>query len=136
MLLAWNTAQGSIYTPQECRAVEIDPGVFRVICSTGHRDAATQTVDSPPVPTDLIAVVTADGISEMTFRYGSLDFNHVGDPFTAWMGVNHSSYLEDIGFGNWATVEEAKANGLLTAQYAAEWATYLTENGCTYLDGC
>ncbi len=55
-----------------------------------------------------------------------------------WMAVNHPDIVEadTVEFGNWDTVEEATANGLLTAQYAVEWATYLTENGCTYLDGC
>jgi len=139
MQLAWNSAQGSVWTPQDCSVNEMDPGVSaRVTCSTGHRDAPTQAVDSPPVSTNLIVVVTADGISEMTFRYGTLDFSHVGDPFSAWMAVNYPEIVEagTVEFGNWDTVEEAKANGLLTAQYAAEWATYLTENGCTYLDGC
>ena len=139
MLLAWNTAQGSIYTPQECSVNEIDPGVSaRVSCSTGHRDAPTQAVDSPPVPTTVVATVTSEGISEITFGYGVLDFTLVGEPFTAWMAANHPEIVAagTVEFGNWATVEEAKANGLLTAQYAAEWAIYLTENGCTYLDGC
>ena len=139
MLLAWNTAQGSVWTPQECSADEIDPGVsFTVTCSTGHRDAPTQAVDSPPVPTNLVAVVTADGISEITFGYGALDFTYVGGPSTVWMVANHPEIVEagTIAFGNWDTVEEARANGLLTAQYAAEWATYLTENDCTFLDGC
>jgi hypothetical protein len=94
---------------QECSANEIDPGASAsVICSTGHRDTPTQAVDSLPVPTDLIAVVTADGISEMAFRYGSLDCNHVGDPLTAWMGVNHSDNLEDIEFGIWPPSKKQK----------------------------
>ena len=54
------------------------------------------------------------------------------------MAANHPEIVEagTVGFGTWGTVEEARANGRLTDEYAAEWATYLTENGCTYLDGC
>jgi len=32
------------------------------------------------------------------------------------------------------SAEEARQNGLLTAQYSAEWADYLTTNSCTFLD--
>ena len=137
MLLAWNTAQGSTYTPQECSVSEDDPGVsVTVTCSTGSRDAPTQAVDSPPVPTNVVAIVTTEGITDIRFRYSEPDFNHVGTPMRVWMIVNHPEIVEagTFGFGNWATLEEATENGLLTAQYAAEWATYLTENDCTYLD--
>ena len=86
----------------------------------------------------MVAIVTAEGINEIRFDYGQPDFNHVKGPFTVWMLGNHFEIAEagGVGFGSWATVEEAKENGLLTAQYAAEWATYLIENDCTYLDGC
>jgi len=137
MFLAWNTAQGSNYTPQECSVDEIDSGVsVTVTCSTGSRDGLGQAVDSPPVATDLVVVVTAEGISEISFEYERSGFTQVGGRFSNWMAVNHPEIVEagTVGFGNWATVEEARANGLLTAQYGAEWATYLTENGCTYRD--
>ncbi len=52
------------------------------------------------------------------------------------MTVNHPEDLEAVGFGNWTTVEEAEQNGVLIAQYAAEWATYLNDNDCGYSDGC
>ena len=141
MRLAWNTAQGVVFTPQECSANEIDPGVSATVtCSSGNRDALTQAVGAPPVPTNMVAIVTAEGINEIRFDYGQPDFNHVKGPFTIWMLGNHFEIAEaggvGFGFGSWATVEEAKENGLLTAQYAAEWATYLIENDCTYLDGC
>ncbi len=139
MHLASNTAQGTVWTPQNCLTNETDPSVsVLVTCSTGNRGVLVQAVDSPPVPTALIFVVTAEGISDISFVYGQPDFNGVGGPFSVWMVANHFEIVEagTIAFGNWDTVEEARANGLLTAQYAAEWATYLTENGCTYLDGC
>ena len=140
MLLAWNTAQGTVWTPQDCSVTEVEPGVSAtVICLAGNRDALTQAVDAPPVEVRVFAVVTAEGINELRFNYvGNINFNHVGRPMDAWMAANHPDIVEAwiTAFGSWTSVEEARENGLLTAQYAAEWATYLTENDCTYLDGC
>ena len=42
-----------------------------------------------------------------------------------------------VGHFNWDSTEGAKQNGLLTAEYATEWADYLKANDCTYIDrGC
>ena len=76
----------------------------------------------------------ADRIREWIWDFGSPDFNAVGVPFHIWMSENHPEGLG--GFGNWTTVEEAEQNGVRTARYAAEWATFLEENGCRYRDGC
>ena len=43
---------------------------------------------------------------------------------------------DTIGFGAWTTIEEATTNGVLTAEYSAEWATYLEDNDCAYDEGC
>lgn len=104
---------------------------------TGLRDEAIRRCTmcvSTSVPTDLIITVTADGIGKLVYRYGSPNFNAVAVPMTAWMSANHPDVIEAeaIGIGNWTSVEEATANGVLMAEYSAEWATYLEENGCAY----
>jgi hypothetical protein len=68
--------------------------------------------------------------------YGNPDFNEVGVPFEDWMVANHPDQAQSVSFGNWTTIEEATTNGVLTAEYSAEWATYLEENGCAYDEGC
>jgi len=139
MVQAWDTAQGTVMTPPECSVSDEVPGESVTIsCSTGVHNAPSQAVGGPPVPTDLIIGVTADGISKLVYRYGKPDFNEVGGPMTVWMLANHFDVIEAgaIGFGNWTNVEEATANGVLTAEYSAEWATYLEENGCAYDVGC
>ena len=80
--------------------------------------------------------MTPDGISNWIFHFGQPDFNTVGRPFDRWLTEHHPEVFDSIGFGNWNSIEEAEQNGLLTAQYAAEWAAYLDTNNCTYLDGC
>ena len=81
-------------------------------------------------------VVSADGIESIHYRYGTPDFRHVTNPFEAWVGVHHPEDSPNVGHFNWTTTEEARSNGLLTAEYAAAWAEYLEANGCTFLDGC
>jgi hypothetical protein len=45
-------------------------------------------------------------------------------------------YAGAAGFGSWTSIKEAVAFGELRAAYAAEWAVYLDENNCEYIDGC
>ena len=135
MVKAWDTAQGTVMTPPDCSLSDEAPGESVTIsCRTGVHDAPSQAVSAPPVPTDLIITVTADGIGKLVYRYGSPNFNAVAIPMTAWMSANHPDVIEAeaIGIGNWTSVEEATTNGVLMAEYSAEWATYLEENGCAY----
>jgi hypothetical protein len=99
---------------------------------SGTHDAPSQAVDGPPVPTDVTIKVTADGISDLRFSYSDPDFFEVGNPMNVWMAANHPDVVEAeaIDFGSWTTIEEATTNGLLTAEYSAEWASYLEENDC------
>ena len=140
MLLAWNSAQQTVWAPQDCAANEREPGVsVTVICSTVNIDAPSQAVDAPGVETTLVAIVTAQGITELRFDYDEdVNFNHVGIPMAVWLVANHPDVAEagTVGFGNWTTIEEAAENGRLTRLYATEWANYLVENNCTYQDGC
>jgi hypothetical protein len=136
--LVWNAAQGTALTsPPNCRVTAEVSGVLVIVsCPHDNFDALVQAVDGPPVPINLTLTVAPDGISAWVSTFGDPDFNTVGIPFDSWMTVNHPEDLEAVGFGNWSTVEEAGENGILTARYAAEWATYLNDNGCTYTDGC
>ena len=90
------------------------------------------------MPINLTLIVTPDGIEEWTFLFGPPDFDVVGERFARWMANNHPDVAQagTVGFGNWASIEEAEQNGILTAQYAAAWAAYLIENDCSYRDGC
>ena len=135
-LLVWNAAQGTALSESDCDAVPDNAGGMIVSCPHTNLDALVQAVAGPPVPIDMTLTITSEGISQWIWFFGSPDFNAVGRPFSRWMNANHPEKTEAVGFGNWSTAEEARENGLLTAQYAAEWATYLTENNCSYLEGC
>ena len=136
-LLVWNAAQGTALSPPNCTVTaEVSGVAVTVSCPHNNLDALVQAVDSPPVPINLTLTVAPDGISDWVSIFGNPDFNTVGIPFDSWMTVNHPEDLEAVGFGNWTTVDEAEENGILTARYAAEWATYLNDNGCGYSDGC
>ena len=150
-LLVWNAAQGTALSPPDCTVTaEVSGAVVTVSCRHDNLDALVQAVDGPPVPITLSLAVTPDGISAWVRIFGQPfrpDFDTVGIPFDRWMTVNHPEDLEAVGFGNdlrelpsvgklWTTVDEAEENGILTARYAAEWATYLNDNGCGYSDGC
>ena len=52
------------------------------------------------------------------------------------MMTHHPDIAESVAFGNWSSIQEAEQNGILTAQYATEWAVYLAANDCGYDDGC
>lgn len=145
-LLAWNAAQGTSLSPPSCLLADQVVGVsVRLICSHNNIDALVQAVDSPAVPIRLTLVITPDGIvdwkSMLDDPSGPVgerapDFNEAGIPFSEWMMTHHPDIAGSVAFGNWSSVEEAEQNGILTAQYAAEWAVYLTANGCAYDDGC
>ena len=136
-LLVWNAAQGTTLSPPDCTVTgEVSGESVTVSCPHNNLDILVQALDGPPVPIQLTLVVTPNGIRESKSIFGSPDFNTVAVPFRSWMSENHPEDQGNVGFGNWSTVEEAEQNGILNAQYADEWATFLEANGCTYLDGC
>ena len=136
-LLVYNAAQGTVLSPPNCTvAGEVSGVAVTVFCPHNNFDALVQAVDGPPVPINLTLTVAPDGISDWVFIFGDPDFGTVGEPFDSWMTVNHPEDFEAVGFGTWTTVDEAEESGILTARYAAEWATYLNDNGCDYSDGC
>ena len=137
MAQAWDTAQGTVMTPPDCSVFDEVPGESVTIsCDTGVHDAPSQAVNGPLVPANLRAEVTTEGISKLTYSYGSPSFNAVTGQMAVWMSANHPDEAQLVGFRNWTNVEEATTNGLLTAEYSAEWATYLEKNGCAYNEGC
>jgi hypothetical protein len=95
-------------------------------------------LDEQAVPIFLNLVVAPDGIRKWSSDFGDPDFDVLGRPFASWMTANHPDIVEagTVGFGNWTTTEDAEQNGILSAQYAAEWAAYLIASGCEYDDGC
>jgi hypothetical protein len=136
-ILVWSVAQGTALTAPDCTVTEEVSGEsITVSCRHSTLDALVQAVDGPPVPIRVTLVIAPEGIREETSIFGSPDFNTVAIPFENWMTENHEEDVGNVGFGNWSSVEEAEQNGILFAQYAEEWATYLEANGCTYLDGC
>ncbi len=139
-VLVWDAAQGTQLTSPECRVTEEDPeSGMTITCRHGTHNGMAQPVDAPPVSTTTVMRVTSDGIIELSERYGSPDFLFVGQPFAAWMQEHHPEDYDSVGFpsfGTWRSLEEARHSGVLTAQYAREWAAYLESRGCTFLDGC
>lgn len=137
-LLIWNAAQGTVLSDAKCSVVDTEGSEVFVSCEHGTHDAVSQAVDGPPVPTVTTLIVTSGRIVDLSEEYSSPDFNHVRNPFNAWLAVAHPDIFEagTLNFGAWADAAEARANGALVAEYAAEWASYLEENGCTFLDDC
>lgn len=141
--LAWFTAQGAQYRSVACAVAPQQPAEDTyVACDHETLDALTQAVDALPIPTTTSFTVTPLGIAELHFGYGSPDFTHVGFPFRSWLASNRPDvtclawYADDGSCVEAATVAEEREDGLLLAQYAQEWAAYLEEKGCGYLDGC
>jgi|GEM_PF-1611041 len=136
-LFAWNAVQGTTVSPPDCTAVDgAVQGTMTVSCRAFNHDAAVQAVDGPPVPIQLTLTITPEGIVEESGSFGQPNFKTVGDPFDDWMKENHPEDADAVGFGNWTSLEDAVQNGVLFAQYAAEWGAYLEANGCEYNDGC
>lgn len=136
-LLVWNAAQGTVLSTPECTVTgEVAGQSATLSCPHTNLDALVQAVDGPPVPIDLTLVISPDGIREWISLFGDPDFNTVSRPFSRWMSANRLDAAGSVGFGNWGSIEEAEENGILTAQYAEEWAAYLTEMGCSYRDVC
>jgi hypothetical protein len=124
--LAWNIAQGTIFTSPEC-AVTDDSSVasVNVLCEYGWLNAAERAVGDPPVPTELNLVVTPDGISQLAFEYPP-EFGSEGFPI--WVVANYKEDSQGVEYGDWNSVAEAQQGGTLRAQYAAEWTAELEAN--------
>lgn len=137
MRIVWNTAQGTTLPPPDCTVTENAPGTAAFVnCESGTHSAEAQAIGAPPVHTTTAMTVTPDGISRLVYGYGQPDFNHVAVPFHRWVESSHPEDVDKVGFGNWTSVEEAEQNGLLTAQYADEWAAFLDAKDCVYPDAC
>jgi len=137
MYFEWNAAQGTTLTSQGCN-VDADgqDNVVSVVCTGANHNAISQALPAPPVPMTVAMDVTPEGISYLGFTYGGPDFTATGVPFNSWMRANNPADAEKVDFGDWTTIEEAREYGELLASYAAEWASYLRDNDCTFNDGC
>jgi hypothetical protein len=132
----WNAAQGTRLTTVGCASGDESAPTQNVRCEGANHDALVQAVGAPPVPANVTMTIGPNGITKLSYSYGNPNFNHVAGPFDEWMTAHYPEAVNDVGFGSWETPEEAEASGTLTAEFAAEWATYLEANDCTYLDGC
>ena len=99
-------------------------------------DVLTLAVGAPPVPFTVSMEITQAGTVEYRDSFGQPDFNVVGNPFQRWMDEHHPDDAEAASFGSWNSIEEAAANGVVTAEYADLWAEYLDANGCRFQDNC
>lgn len=136
-LLTWQVAQGTELIDPRCETSSVAPNDrMTVTCEYGHRDRPAQVVDGSAVPFTVKMVVTPDGISRADFTFGEPDFSVVGDPFGAWMIANYPDDADKVRCCEWASVNEARAYGQLTARYAHEWADHLEEHSCTYDEPC
>jgi hypothetical protein len=142
--IVWAGAQGTTYVRPSCAAAEAGDGAadqtddarVTIVCETENLDAPSLAVGGPAVPVIMTIVVSADGIERIESRYGSPNFRHVTDPFEAWVGEHHPQDAAIVGHFNWDSTAGARQNGLLTAEYATEWADYLEANDCTYREDC
>ena len=140
----WAAAQGTTYVRPDCAvaddednaAQQIDARSVTIICDTANLDAPSLAVGGPAVPVVMTIVVSSDRIERIEYRYGSPDFRHVTNPFEAWVREHHPEDSAIVGHFNWDSTEGAKQNGLLTAEYATEWADYLKTNDCAYFESC
>ena len=100
---AFLTGQGTTLTLDECRVTEEVPGEFvRLLCEFGTRDGAMAAVGAPPFNGKMFALVTPDGIEDLSFTYEARDHTEVGVPFYRWMAEHHPD-VELPGFdGNGA----------------------------------
>lgn len=136
-LLAWNTAQGTRYTPSDCTATaDTASSAVVVSCPFVTHDAPSISSGGPPVPFTMSMVITPEGIASYQDQFGNPDFNVVGEPFARWMEQHHPEDAELVAFGSWNTIEEAGTNGALVFHYATEWGKYLEANNCGYSDNC
>ncbi len=146
--LAFFTGQGTLFKSPSCAVTEDQPVEGTTLsCDYETLDALTQAVDALPVPTTATFTVTPLGISEIHVTYapepGQPDFEHVGGKFISWMAFNRFEVTCLAWYVSRSTscvdstsVQETREVGLMVARYAEEWAAYLDENGCGYLDGC
>ena len=107
-----------------------------MVCETGNLDTPSIAFGGPAVPVVMTIIVNVDGIERIDYRYGQPDFRHVTDPFEIWVRQHHPADSANVGHSNWDSTEGARQNGLLTAESATEWADYLENDGCLFLDGC
>ena len=119
------------------------------MCDYGLRDAPTQAVGAPSIPViTTFAVTPAGKISEIQVNYNEvetlvepgIDFLHVGRPFGRWMLANHPEFaglvITDAPVQDCCESMSPTERGASVLRYAREWAAYLEDNGCTYLDNC
>jgi hypothetical protein len=134
--LVWFLVQGSTLTPGDCTVVEEVPrDSIAVACESELNYSRFQAADVPALATTITMEIDPLGVHHLEeARIGF--FETVNRPFRRWMSEQHPEDLNAVRFRNWTSVEEARQNGLLNAQYAQEWASYLDENDCGYLDAC
>lgn len=133
--LVWNMAQATTLDNPDCVATEADAtGTRTVTCESGTRNAQIKAVGARSVPTVVTLSVTPNGIEDLNEVFGQPDFLLAIQPFTEWMNSQNPDDASKIGFGVWNSIDEAEANGELTAAYSKQWAGYL-ESSCVYIPG-
>jgi hypothetical protein len=134
-ILTWNAAQGTTYAPQVCRYLEgIQPLTVLAVCETSVVNAENQALGRGGIPVTVAITIGAGGIEELSGDYGAPTFSYLGDPFERWVAANHPGDEANLVWGD--TQEEALVNGLMLAEYAAEWAEFLDANDCEFNEGC
>ena len=135
-LFTWKLAEGTVFTPSECDATTVEDAGITVVCEYAHHPYSAIVVGAPATAFTLTMIVTPNGsISWLSDRSHSPAFVTDG-PLRSWVEQNYPGDGVKVRCCFWDSVEDARAAGLIRAQYAEEWATYLEANGCTYTDGC
>lgn len=131
-LYTWKLAEGTVLTPSECVTTVEDTGIT-VVCEYAHHQYPAILVGAPATAHTLTMTVTPNGsISGLRDSFQQPGFVTDG-PFELWVRRNHPVGEGDkVRCCGWASVEDARAAGLIRAQYAEEWAAYLEANGCAF----
>jgi len=143
-----DAVQGTVLRSPSCTLTDDQsPERTLITCVYEIVDAPTRAVNAQAVPVTMMLTLTPAGISDIDETYGEVDFDHVREPFRRWLEANRPDVTclgqtlgggwcddyddqEETRFAPWTDL------GRIIAQYADEWAAYLQENNCSYLDGC
>ena len=131
--LVWNMAQGTTLDNPDCVATDGNAtSTWTVTCHSATLNAQIQAIGAHPVPTVVSLSITPNGIEDLNEDFGQPDFLLATQPFMEWMESENPEDASKVGFGVWDSVDQAEANGELTADYSRKWAAYL-ELTCIYI---
>ena len=131
-LLTFKSAAGTVFIDPSCEPTSTSAAEVSVRCDYVEHPGVARIIGGPTVPVVATFVISPDGIDAVNRNPGA---SYVVDvPFDSWMIRNHLDDRAGIVCCYWESVEDARQGGLRAAQYAPEWAAFLEEHDCDYLN--